>query len=225
VGRIEVTGHPSLRWVGTGFLAAKDVVMTARSVAAELGELNESDGWVFKPGLTAQIDFGEELEQSPATEFELTDIIGIHPELDLALFRVERASSAGNPLPEPLVLASQAPSTRAARRVYIVGYPAADRRVDSTVMAYVMSHIYDVKRLQPGELIEVSDQEPVFVHDCFTLGGNAGSPVVDLETDQVLGLHYGGYYQAETQTKRNYAVPLWQLTDDPFLQEGDVSFD
>jgi hypothetical protein len=133
--------------------------------------------------LTAQIDFGEELEESPATEYELTDVIGIDPELDLALFRVERASSQGSPLPAPLTLASQAPDTTVGRRVYVMGYSGKDARVDSTLMEYVMSHIYNVKRLQPGEVIEILDQAPTFSHDCFTLGGNGGSPVIDLETN------------------------------------------
>jgi hypothetical protein len=225
VGRIEVRGDRSMTWYGTGFVAGPDVVMTARSVAEQLCEQDESKRWAFKSGITAQIDFGEELEESPTTEYELTEIIGVHPELDLALFRVERASSQGNPLPEPLTLASRAPRSASGRRVYVVGYPASDPRVDSTLMTYVMSHIFNVKRLQPGQVIELSDQARTFSHDCFTLGGNSGSPVVDLETFQVLGLHFAGRLQPDRQTKINEAVALWHLIDDPLLQENRINFD
>ncbi len=44
VGRIEVTGHPSLDWVGTGFLVAPDVVMTNRHVAKEFAGTRERAG-------------------------------------------------------------------------------------------------------------------------------------------------------------------------------------
>jgi V8-like Glu-specific endopeptidase len=225
VGRIEVSGSSSYEWLGTGFLAGTDVVMTAGSVAAQLCELDENRKWVFRPKLAAQIDFSEEWGGIDAAEFELTDIIGIHEDLDLALFRVAHTSWQGDPLPDPLAIASQVPDPMAGRRVYVVGYPARDPRIDSTVMAYVFSDIYDVKRLQPGEIIEVAEQVPMFSHDCFTLGGNGGSPVVDLETNQVLGLSFGGRYQPETQTKQNAAVSLWQLTDDPLLREAEVNFD
>ena len=56
-------------------------------------------------------------------------------------------------------------------------------------------------------------------HDCSTLGGNSGSPVVDLETHQVIGLHFGGRFGV-----RNYAVPLWMLAGDPLLREGELNF-
>jgi V8-like Glu-specific endopeptidase len=88
-----------------------------------------------------------------------------------------------------------------------------------------MSHIFNVKRLQPGQVIELSDQARTFSHDCFTLGGNSGSPVVDLETFQVLGLHFAGRLQPDRQTKINEAVALWHLIDDPLLQENRINFD
>lgn len=42
---------------------------------------------------------------------------------------------------------------------------------------------------------------------------------MDLETNQVIGLHFGGRYGVG-----NYAVPLWMLTGDPLLEKGALNF-
>jgi V8-like Glu-specific endopeptidase len=57
------------------------------------------------------------------------------------------------------------------------------------------------------------------MHDCSKLGGNSGSCVIDLETNQVIGLHFGGRYLG-----RNSAVALWELRDDRLLKKGRVNF-
>jgi hypothetical protein len=79
--------------------------------------------------------------------------------------------------------------------------------------------IYNVKRLQPGTTTELVPEQNVMKHDCSTLGGNSGSPVFDLTDHRVLGLHFGGRYGFG-----NYAVPLWQLVDDPLLRRAEVNF-
>ncbi len=86
-------------------------------------------------------------------------------------------------------------------------------------MRRIFSNVYDCKRLQPGRAIGYSDQLSTLEYDCSTLGGNSGSPVFDLASHQVIGLHFGGKYRSG-----NYAVALWKLTDDPLLAEGGVNF-
>lgn len=34
----------------------------------------------------------------------------------------------------------------------------------------------------------------VLTHDCTTLGGNSGSPVLSLESGKVVGLHFAGRF-------------------------------
>ena len=53
--------------------------------------------------------------------------------------------------------------------------------------------LYDVKRFAPGFLMSVDDGQ-ILSHDCTTLGGNSGSPVVSLDQDRVVGLHFAGVY-------------------------------
>lgn len=226
VGRVDVTGHPSLAWIGTAFVVGPDAVMTNRHVAAEFSRA-EGAGWTFQEGMTARVDPGEELPVPPAPgpvpaagplPYEITEVIGIHPDVDMALLRI--APPDGEPLPTPLAVAADAPASVPGRPVYVVGYPAWDgRRNEPESMRRIFMDIYNVKRLQPGMTTEFTPGGLVVRHDCSTLGGNSGSPVFDLTDHRVLGLHFGGKYRIG-----NVAVPLWELVDDPLLAKAKVNW-
>jgi hypothetical protein len=218
-GRIELSGHVNLDWVGTAFLVGPRTLMTNRHVAQEFCA-RDGDRWSFRPGMTTRVDFLKELGSGAALEFEIVEAIGIHERHDLALLRVEDASSDGRALPGPLAVAADEPADLFGRDVYVVGYPALDsRRNEPAPIRRIFADVYNVKRLQPGKAVRYSHEYSAVQHDCSTLGGNSGSPVVDLESNEVIGLHFGGRYGVG-----NYAVPLWQLADDPLLKRGDLSF-
>ncbi|MCS6778044.1 MAG: serine protease [Chloroherpetonaceae bacterium] len=220
VGRIEVTGHPALEWVGTGFLAGRNALMTNRHVAKEFARKKSAKTWVFEPGMTARVDYREEIGAIDGLEFEITGIIGVHDDFDLALLRVAPRSARGDRLPPPLPIATRPPATDRGRRVYVIGYPAWDgRRNDPDVMARIFANIFNVKRLQPGEILQIRTSEGILEHDCSTLGGNSGSCVVDMETHRVIGLHFSGRY-----LQANQAIALWRLQDDPLLRRARVHF-
>jgi V8-like Glu-specific endopeptidase len=225
IGRVEVQGHPSFEWVGTGFLVADDVIMTNRHVAqAFCHKPTGRRTWRFMPNMSARIDYIEEFGVLENAEFDLRSVIGIHDEYDMALFRVRRVSPSGAEQPEPLTIASRPPANRndpTGHQVYTCGYPAWDgRRNDLTEMMRIFANIFNVKRVQPGELRGMDAQTlNVVNHDCSTLGGNSGSCVIDIETDQVVGLHFGGRFMDV-----NKAVALWKLTDDPLLKRARVNF-
>jgi V8-like Glu-specific endopeptidase len=215
VGRIEVRGHPTLEWVGTGFLAAPGVVMTNRHVAQEFCRDSGKGRWVFEPGVKPRINYLSEFGSTGSAEFALQEVLGVHEVHDLALFR-----AAARRAPSPLPTASAGGKIKAGRKVYVVGYPASDsRRNDPDVMRRIFAGIYNYKRLQPGEVRKVAAARSLLQHDCSTLGGNSGSCVIDLETHQVLGLHFGGKYR-----QANQAVALWTLTKDPLLRRAKVQF-
>jgi hypothetical protein len=246
VGRIEVEGHPSFDYVGTGFLVAEDVIMTNRHVAEIFAQKElrseppstsfsllrlleilfgirrrQEAYWEFKAGMTPRVDYVEELGAPESAEFSIEGVIGVHEVFDLALLRLAReARTVGGPPPEPLAIAAEPADVGPDSQVYVVGYPAWDgRRNDPEHMRQIFSNIFNVKRLQPGEMREVLEAESLFIHDCSTLGGNSGSCVVDLESNRVVGLHFGGRY-----LKGNHAVALWKLVDDPLLKEAGVKF-
>ena len=219
VGRVEVSGHPNYEWIGTGFLAGPAAIITNRHVAREFARL-DGRNWVFESGMSAKLDFNEEHGAIQPLEFEITGIVGIHEEYDLAVLEIAQAGEARQPLPDPLPVAAAQPGTVTARQVYVIGYPAWDgRRNDPAYMRQIFSDIYNVKRLQPGLITSWTDGEDLFLHDCSTLGGNSGSPVIDLETHEVVGLHFGGKYLSG-----NNAIPLWRLNDDQLLKASGVNF-
>lgn len=219
VGRVEVAGHPNYEWIGTGFLAGPDVMITNRHVAREFARA-DGDSWRFEPDMSARLDFNEEYGALEPLEFALTGIVGVHERHDLAVLKIAQTGGGGQALPEPLSVAADQPGAVRERQVYVVGYPAWDgRRNDPAYMRQIFSDIYDVKRLQPGMITAWGEDTDRFVHDCSTLGGNSGSPVFDLQTHQVVGLHFGGRYLSG-----NNAIPLWRLTGDDLLRAAGVNF-
>jgi hypothetical protein len=220
VGRVEVSGHLNYEWVGTGSLIGPQTVITNRHVAVEFANATEDGIWTFRSGMGSRIDFREEYGSLQPLEFDVAEVIGVHELHDLALLRVAASSSIGSSLPEPLSVAASPPDPVVSRKVYVIGYPAWDgRRNDPRYMKQIFLDIYDVKRLQPGEVRSGAGTEPEFIHDCSTLGGNSGSPVFDLSSHQVIGLHFGGRY-----LEGNHAVALWTLGDDDLLARGRANF-
>ena len=219
VGRVEVAGHPNYEWIGTGFLAGPEVIITNRHVAREFARA-DGDDWRFEVGMSANLDFNSEYGALQPLEFALTAVVGVHERLDLAVVKIAQTGGADQALADPLRVAATQPGTVRDRTVYLVGYPAWDgRRNDPAHMRQIFCDVYDVKRLQPGMITSWAEGSDKFVHDCSTLGGNSGSPVFDLETHEVVGLHFGGRYLSG-----NNAIPLWQLTGDDLLRDAGVNF-
>ena len=217
VGRIEVDGHPALDWVGTGFLVGEDVVVTNRHVAKEFSRQGADAAWVFEAGMVPRVDFAEELGDSRPQEFELTELIGISDTFDMAFLRAARTGGSGA-IPPPIALAPEA-TVASGRDVYVVGYPASDsRRNDPEEQRRIFANVFDVKRLQPGQIVGVDADASLLMHDCSTLGGNSGSCVVDLETHRILGLHFSGRYLVTNKAIALAACP------DPLIREAGLVF-
>lgn len=217
VGRIEEQKVMNGSMIGTGFLVADDVIMTNRHVARVFSVEGLNNNWKLKVSMRPVIDYIEEEGAETSEEFRITEVIGIHETLDMALLRVEKGAAART----PLTIASKELDLSELRQVYLVGYPATDNGgvTPPEVLLRIFANIFQKKRLQPGELSAVFDEQPIMAHDCSTLGGNSGSCVLDLQTGQVIGLHFRGEFQ-----KANHAVALWKLTDDPLLKKAKVNF-
>ncbi len=223
IGRIEFQHSDGTEWsMGTGFLVADNVMMTNGHV----GELfctqdAISKEWTFNlDSKRRRIDYCEELDAATSREFKIKEIIAISDEHDLALFKVAK-TSLGRKHPEPLVLAGGMPDPVKDRNVYVVGYPVKDEtRETAEDLSRLFNDIYGVKRLQPGKTTGVQLEEEVLFHDCSTVAGNSGSCVIDIELNQVVGLHFRGAYLEEY----NEAIPLPMLKDDPALKKAGVNF-
>ena len=91
---------------------------------------------------------------------------------------------------------------RATRQRLVEGAAAEFRR--RGVAATTLDDVLAATRTSKGQL---------FQHDCSTLGGNSGSCVVDLDSEQVIGLHFQGTY-----LDANWAVTLAKLATDPLIE-------
>ncbi|MBY5917736.1 trypsin-like serine protease [Rhizobium leguminosarum] len=215
IGRVELPGQTAIPYGGTGFVIGDGLLMTNRHVA-EIFARGLGTTARFIPGRRAGIDFRRDIDSG--TVFEVVSVQMIHPFWDMALLKVD-----GLPLTAaPLTLALDDARDLKGTEVVVVGYPAFDGRNPGDVQDDLLHRRYQIKRLQPGQLqgnFETNSfgkMVPAGTHDCSTLGGNSGSPVINLENGQVVGLHFAGRY-----LERNYLVPSSALSrDSRFIDSG-----
>jgi endonuclease G len=219
IGRIELPGHPRLPYGGTGFVTGDGLVMTNRHVAEVFARGVGDRRLAFVRDRRAGVDFRR--DAAAGTTLRVQRVVMIHPYWDMALLAVEGLPATAKPLKLSLMDARDL----VARRIFVVGYPAFDPRNPAQVQNDLFSGRYGVKRLQPGELqggVSASSFGKIVLaaaHDCSTLGGNSGSAVVDLDTGEVMALHFGGAYH-----QMNYGVPAAALAKDNRVVDAGVQF-
>jgi len=211
IGRVEVPSSPILPYAGTGFVVGQGLIATNRHVAQ-----------IFAQGLgltiryragDAAIDFKRQVD---APDDERTAYLSvravemIHPYWDMALLRVD-----GLPTDRMLRLSVKSPEELLDRNVVVIGYPARDERSDVALQDRIFNRTYNVKRLQPGvirtraKVQSFENTVNAVTHDASTLGGNSGSAVIEVDTGEIVALHFAGEY-----LKANYAVPMYELARD-----------
>ncbi len=211
IGRVEVPSSPLLPYAGTGFVVGKGLIATNRHVAQ-----------LFSQGLgltiryragDAAIDFKRQIDapdDDRAAYLSVRAVEMIHPYWDMALLRVDNL-----PTDRMLRLSVKSPEELLDHNVVVIGYPARDDRSDLALQDRVFTRTYNVKRLQPGfiraraEIQSFENNVNAMTHDASTLGGNSGSAVVDIDSGDVVALHFAGEY-----LKANYAVPMYELARD-----------
>jgi DNA/RNA endonuclease G (NUC1) len=220
IGRIELPGHPSYPYGGTGFVVGEGRLLTNRHVAEIFCGGLGLKGLIFRPGHRAGIDFKREVIGG-SYYFEVRKILLIHPYWDMAILEVEGLPAAI----KPLRLSLSEPEELKGRDVAVVGYPAFDPRNDAAVQNQVFGGVYDVKRLMPGKL---NGETPVFsfgknvpstMHDSSTLGGASGSAVIDVASGDVVALHFAGVY-----LESNYGVPTCDFAHDSRVVDTGLNF-
>lgn len=202
VGRVEFLNANS-GWGGSGsVVATRDgdlLVITNRHVAKLVAKRQYDGKGVFirnAAGIRcgAEIDFREEatsLRGDRSRTVAVTGIDYLADDLaaDIALLRI---APGAFPLPSAIPLADV--EAKIGDLVALIGYPAFDPRNDADVQAHYFQDIYDVKRFAPGEVKQPLTGTTTLQHDCTSLGGNSGSPLIDLSTGRIVGLHFSGKY-------------------------------
>jgi endonuclease G len=222
IGRVEVPSLLSIPYGGTGFIVGHNLLMTNRHVARLFTNGVGSRFLIYKPG-DAAVDFKREVdtaEDDQTAYFVVRNVLMIHPYWDMSLLLVD-----GLDVYQALSLSVRPPEELQDRDVVAIGYPARDDRSDLALQDLIFNKKYNVKRLQPGKLRKrtlVRSFENVVnavTHDSSTLGGNSGSAVIDVDTGEVVALHFAGEY-----LKANYAVPTYDLARDRRVVAAKVNF-
>lgn len=226
-GLISVSGLAGISEAGTGFVVRDRLLVTNRHVVDFFAEPDPANPgmWKFKPKSFAPgdaevfVDFAREKPCAvrPMRQFIAVDRVEyVSRMFDVAVLRL----SSQGVLPPPLPLQTAAPNFQLSDRlVFAVGHPALDTQTPFEIAFEVFGPTFAVKRISPGKLREFITDDPFganigrLTHDCSTLGGSSGSPLVDLGTGQVLGVHFGGRYG-----EMNYAESIWHIVaSDPQL--------
>jgi len=152
--------------------------------------------------------------------FAVSSVLYTHDVLDLALLRVTLdPDKAVSPLPAdwvtpaPLRLGVTRPDPLPTA-IYLVGFPFNDPTAGDDELNDVFGHVFDVKRVQPGTRNRLDEARKELGHTASTLRGNSGSCVVDLDTHEVVALHYQGSREEQGKPARNLAVALWLLDEE-----------
>lgn len=218
VGRIEIKGHHQHTWAGTGWLIkGTDIIVTNRHVAQIFASRYRKGCQIKTDALGSpfevNIDFKEEYDIDEDREFLIKKVLHIaeNDEPDIALLRIEQENEYGIPLPEGLEISSRMAHPH--DNVFVLGYPAFDTNIKTKLYDFDLKKVSNVKRLAPGDIFPSSAAPYIYMHDCTTWYGNSGSPVVDLTTGKVVGIHYAGSHSEYRGLRANWAVRSTYLLD------------
>lgn len=244
VGRVNLDGVH----IGTGWVIAPGLVATNRHVlegiAEEFADPAGGSRWVLRDA--AAVNFHES-GLGAARQFALTSVVSTGPDringlidfrhLDMAVLAVETTNAAGNALPKPLPLLTNAGLADRGSDILLCGYPArpdinALRDPDTGVvrddvvtrLQNIFGLAYSVKYVSPGQIgsspgtLDGDSRKWVFGHDATTLGGSSGSWAIYLgEPMGVVGLHFGGgtlrsnYAHAMASVRQSGILPAAEL--------------
>jgi endonuclease G, mitochondrial len=211
IGRIELPTSTLVPYAGTGFVVGKGLIATNRHVAEEF---SRGLGLTIQyRGGDAAIDFKRQVdtpEDDHTAYLKVRGVEMIHPYWDMALLQVD-----GLPTDNMLRLAVRSPEQLVNHNIVAVGYPAPDPRNDVELQNKIFGSVYYVKRMHPGivraraKVQSFENEVNAMTHDASTLGGNSGSAIIDVDSGEVVALHFAGEY-----LKANYAVPMYELARD-----------
>lgn len=210
---------------GTGFLISPNHVMTNRHVHGFYGHY-----------LTSDEDCGG-IEFIAEKDKDASDFIPFNGQpplllegLDIAIYTLSRSAGNRTPINRVPIPTDELEG----RDIAVVGYPDTHDPNNPDILAVVEDNpIFAVKRISQGKIfrhstdndnpygVEVNVNETdkkkfpmqAICHNASTLGGNSGSPILDLKTGELLGVHFAGHKIFNQKEAANLAMAIAQLTE------------
>lgn len=209
---------------GTGFLVSDCHVVTNRHVHGLYGHylLDKSD----PGGIEFIAEKGKDASDFVPFNGEPPQLL---PELDIAIYTLARPVTNRT----PIALKPMETEALDGRDVVVIGYPDTHTPEKAEVLAVVEDDpVFAVKRLSQGQIfrhstdidtpygVETSVSEsktsaflmPAICHNASTMGGNSGSPLLDIKNGQLLGVHFKGFKVFNQEEAANLAMAISQLT-------------
>lgn len=90
-------------------------------------------------------------------------------------------------------------------RIAVIGHPMLTFTPTVMTMAAFTTPPKGEKMIMPGVIVAV--EETKLSYECWTMGGVAGGPIIDLATGEVIGIHHSGKYEGGAR-KLGFGVPL-----------------
>jgi S1-C subfamily serine protease len=196
IGRIDrvslSASNATFETFGTGFVVSyeRDLLVTNKHVLRDLS----SGSFKLQRG-QAVVRFQREYKTIPDEEpVNILEVVDVSPTLDIALLRLEKTTYTDG----RKVLPFNLNPIDIELQVVAIGYPCYDESNPIFVGA-LFGENFGVKRAAPGLVLDVDTAN--CYHDCSTLGGNSGSPLLSMKDASVVGLHHEGKF-----TYRNEAI-------------------
>lgn len=182
VGRID----GQARMKGSGWLLYDDILITNAHVAQTFVSQG-SDKVSFTFDEVVQFDTQDAPTIGSTHQAQVVELLTLRPEsLDVAAFKVKWQNR-----PDFMPLELDETPFDSEWDIAAIGYPADDGRDTSFAQLNYFQRVFEIKRLSPGRLLRFDDAIS-FQHDCTTLGGSSGSPIINLQSGKVVGLHFAG---------------------------------
>jgi endonuclease G len=192
IGRIDQFPEEA---VGTGFLISDKLLVTNRHVLSQLSRGTE----VLEQG-QAVVRFKHEYQSPDEPPVAIKRVVAVHPALDMALLEVEKKDYNDGRLP----LAIDPAEVEEGHPVVAIGYPFNDSVRNPLFISTVFGARFGVKRAAPGEVTGVAANS--IFHDCSTLGGNSGSPILSMKTSRLVGIHRDGRFMYRNEAANGASV-------------------
>lgn len=201
-------------FIGTAVMVGTDLALTTRHVAELFADGVGRSAKLKPEPVTLELLSGA----AKRTALDVTGVVLIHPYWDVALLRVAGFSGT------PLALSTSA-SLSPGRVVTEIGHPVPSQVDDLRIAPDVFRDAGGAACLCPGRLLErrsvSSYGNPVsaLAYDSSTIGARSGAALVDVETGELLGLHFAHRY-----LEGNYAVPSFELARDEVVIATGIKF-